>query len=140
MQFYAAVKAYNRLTRFVMITGKHPFQQEQLTGEMNHLFDISEHWKYPAICGYTSEELKRYLEEWIQTVKAPEQATEDIIAEMEKWYGGYCFHEQSGIDRRLRWTCRSICLLPENRTSRRHSAAHPKTAAEDGGSDPRQSV
>ena len=95
MQFYAAIKAYNRLTRFVMITGKHPFQQEQLTGEMNHLFDISEHWKYPAICGYTSEELKRYLEEWIQTVKAPEQSTEDFIAEMEKWYGGYCFHEQS---------------------------------------------
>ena len=28
-------------------------------------------------------------------MKAPEQATEDFIAEMEKWYGGYCFHEQS---------------------------------------------
>lgn len=95
MQFYSAIKAYNRLTRFVMITGKHPFQQEQLTGEMNHLFDISEHRKYHTICGYTSEELKRYLEEWIQTVKAPEQSTEDFIAEMEKWYGGYRFHEQA---------------------------------------------
>ena len=40
MQFYAAIKAYNRLTRFVMITGKHPFQQEQLTGEIT-IFSIS---------------------------------------------------------------------------------------------------
>lgn len=100
--FFCFIKSRSHKFRFTLITGCTRLQAaNKIWSEVNSIVDISQMPRYGAICGFTLEELQRYFPEHLRYASAQwlqlpqEQVTaqhvEQLVSEMDAWYGGYCF-------------------------------------------------
>ncbi len=64
--FYSVIKGADANLRFVFITGVSKFSHVSIFSELNNLQDITTHYKYSKMLGYTEEELEHYFSEHIE--------------------------------------------------------------------------
>ena len=77
---YGMIKSSDAHVRFTFLTGVSKFTKVSLFSDLNNLTDITLDRRYPAICGYTEDDL--------DTVFAPELAGLDR-ERIREWYNGY---------------------------------------------------
>ena len=102
--FFCFLKACSNKFRFTLITGCTRLQAaNQIWGAVNSIVDISQDSYFGDICGFTLEELQRYFPEhlryaaaqWLQLPmeQVTAQHVEQLVSELDAWYGGYCFDD-----------------------------------------------
>ena len=77
---YGMIKSSDAHVRFTFLTGVSKFTKVSLFSDLNNLTDLTLDRRYPAICGYTEDDL--------DTVFAPELAGLDR-KRIREWYNGY---------------------------------------------------
>jgi hypothetical protein len=95
--FYNILKGSDAYLHFVMLTGVMRFPRgSMLSGEFNHLLDISMYERYAGSCGISEDELLGNFEPELQALAKEQGMTcEEALAEMEKRYDGYHFCENT---------------------------------------------
>jgi hypothetical protein len=78
--FYGVLKEQDTNLQFVFMTGVTKFSKVSLFSGVNQLSDITIDKRYSSICGYTDNDLKQYLSEYLEGTD-PE--------EVRLWYNGY---------------------------------------------------
>ena len=91
---YSNFKALDGFIKFAMLSGVSRFSKTSIFSGVNNLTDISFYDRYASICGFTEEEIKKYLWPGVEILgrekkKSPEQALADLKAS----YDGYHFTE-----------------------------------------------
>lgn len=95
--FFGVLKSANvaDITRFVFLTGISRFSRVSVFSALNNLNDISMHYAYATLLGYTDSELHVYFELYLQrlaeTLKLSEEMTLQALAQ---YYDGYRFSSQ----------------------------------------------
>ncbi len=93
-EFFSVLKSYNEYFRFVFLTGTTRCSKVLYYDGNPHWYDISSDFQFSAICGITHQELTDYFKDDIQSIAEKESVTfEAIVSKLDKWYGGYLFHE-----------------------------------------------
>ena len=87
---YSILKERQQDIHFLFITGISLFSKLNLFSGLNNLHDISMDPDYATLCGYTERDLT--------TVFAPEVARFSL-AEIRRWYDGYCWDIKGEGDR-----------------------------------------
>jgi hypothetical protein len=77
---YSVLKSQDANLQFVFMTGVTKFSKVSLFSGVNQLSDITIDKRYSSICGYTDNDLKQYLSEYLEGTD-PE--------EVRLWYNGY---------------------------------------------------
>ena len=96
--FYQVLKAADDHLRFIFLTGVSKFSKVSIFSGLNSLNDITMDGKYATICGYTQEELESCFAEHIQEMAAyHNQAEEEILAEIRRWYNGYSWDGETSV-------------------------------------------
>jgi hypothetical protein len=91
-EFYSPLKAYDRLLRFVFITGISMFSQLSIFSELNNLEIISRSKDYASICGITEQELVDNFQYGINDLAAKFGcSSSEILAQLKDKYDGYHF-------------------------------------------------
>ncbi|MBR0458394.1 MAG: AAA family ATPase, partial [Victivallales bacterium] len=90
--FYSAIKTYEGLIRFALVTGVSKFAHVSLFSELNNLTDITLHPDYAGMLGFTAAEIREYFADRIPLAAeangmSPEALTEQLL----EWYDGYRF-------------------------------------------------
>ena len=89
---YSNLKAMDKFIRFAMLTGVSRFSKMTIFSGINNLTDITFDDEYSAICGFTLEEIKRYLMEGVGKVAEYEECdTEKALKLLKEEYDGYHF-------------------------------------------------
>ena len=93
--FFETFKSLDQHLKFTFFTGVSKFSQVSLFSGLNNLTDITMNPKYAALMGYTEEEIKRALKEYIEEI-AKEKGKEkpSILNQLREWYNGYRFTEE----------------------------------------------
>ena len=78
--FYSVIKGSDQYLRFVLLTGVSTFSTQNLFSGLNNLQDITVHYKYANITGFTHADLKRYFSDYTEGVD---------LEKVKKWYNGY---------------------------------------------------
>jgi len=61
--------------------------------DLNNLTDLSMHRESATLLGYTQEELEANFADYIDAFAAERVVgREQVLAQMKRWYNGYCFH------------------------------------------------
>lgn len=81
--FFAILKNASKHIRFLLITGISKFARISIFSELNHLFDLTLHPEYAAMCGYTQAELEHYFQHFLAEMPI------ETLSKMKKWYNGY---------------------------------------------------
>lgn len=105
-KFYAKVKEYDRVWRFVFITGITRFNKASIFSALNHLSDISFDRAYSGILGYTADEIVRFFPD--QIAYASEVLSldcKDVLREITRNYDGYCFDSMEEKGEAVRVHC-----------------------------------
>ena len=90
--FYAAVKARDKLWRLVFITGIANFSQTGIFSEFNRLSAISLAQGTAALLGFTREEIRTFFPEFVGcSAKALGLSEESLLDRLGENYDGYCF-------------------------------------------------
>lgn len=91
---YSNIKDMDRYIRFAMLTGVSQFTNTSIFSGLNNLTDISLDNEYSAICGFTQEEIKKYLWSGVEQLsKELECGTIETLNHLKKEYDGYHFAE-----------------------------------------------
>ena len=97
--FYTYIKGLDSYIRFLFLTGITQFSRTFLFSTLNNLQNISMIPQYCTLCGYTEAELLHYFGEKIAEIAQKRNLTNDAIwAEIRKWYDGFNFAIEDGID------------------------------------------
>ncbi|WP_198262784.1 ATP-binding protein [sulfur-oxidizing endosymbiont of Gigantopelta aegis] len=80
--FYSVIKNSDEYIKFVFITGVSKFSKVSLFSGLNNIQDITLHYKYATICGYTQND--------IETTFARHLEGQDF-EKIKTWYNGYKF-------------------------------------------------
>jgi hypothetical protein len=97
-EFYAVLKSSENNIRLIFITGVSKFTQDAIFSKLNHLDDITLNPDYANICGFTSDDISIYFNEYLinflDDLKSDESmqveaTTDDLINEILAWYNGY---------------------------------------------------
>jgi hypothetical protein len=97
--FFETLKSLDRHLKFTFVTGVSKFSQVSLFSGPNNLNDITMDPKYAGMMGYTEEELKENLQDYIQDIAKERCKQGSVISEKEitdevrSWYNGYRFSE-----------------------------------------------
>jgi hypothetical protein len=95
-EFYSPLKAYDRLLRFVFITGISMFSQLSIFSELNNLKNISKSNEYATICGITKQELIDNFQYGIAQLSETLNCTEtEVVQKLSDRYDGYHFSGES---------------------------------------------
>jgi hypothetical protein len=95
-EFYSPLKAYDRLLRFVFITGISMFSQLSIFSELNNLKNISKSNEYATICGITKQELLDNFQYGIAELSQTLNCTEtEVVQKLSDRYDGYHFTGRS---------------------------------------------
>ncbi|MDR2199304.1 MAG: AAA family ATPase [Deltaproteobacteria bacterium] len=104
--FYVGFKDMDKFLRFVMVTGVTRYAMMGLSSGLNQLVDISFDPKFPAICGFTPDELDQYFGDryssTLETLKStgympPESSESDLRQEILSWYDGYTWDGKTRV-------------------------------------------
>ena len=90
---YVQVKANDKYTRFVLLTGISKFAKLGVFSKLNNLTDISLHDDYAAMCGITREELLQNFPGYLElTAEKMKITKEELVDKMEDFYYGFSFN------------------------------------------------
>ncbi|MDR1623101.1 MAG: AAA family ATPase, partial [Synergistaceae bacterium] len=90
--FYTQIKAADRDTRFVFMTGITKFTKTGVFSAMNNLKDISMKDDYAAMLGYTEDELRRSFAPHIARMAGKFGLSEpELLARVKAHYDGFSF-------------------------------------------------
>lgn len=79
---YSVIKDNDHCLHFVFLTGVSKFSKVSLFSGLNNLKDISFHYRYADLCGYTQQELEANFSDYLKDV--------DLV-KLKTWYNGYNF-------------------------------------------------
>jgi hypothetical protein len=89
-EFYRIIKACDQHIQLAFVTGISKFVKQSIYSAFNNLSDLTFHYRYPGICGYTQVELESYFSEYIEELALSESMTvSDTLAKIRNWYDGY---------------------------------------------------
>jgi hypothetical protein len=88
--FYNALKGSEEHTKFVFLSGVSDcIESSPLVSSIN-VREISTHYRYVSLCGYTHEEFENYFSEYIDNAATHlGKSREELLALIQKWYNGY---------------------------------------------------
>ena len=90
--FYSPLKAADPYLKFVFITGITKFSQLSIFSELNNLKNISMNPEFAAICGFSIEEVKTQMAEYLEDFAATKKLNKDEVLEaLKEKYDGYHF-------------------------------------------------
>ncbi len=96
--FYVRLKSYSGNIRFLMITGVSKFAKLSIFSGLNNLTDLTMSADYAGLLGYTHDEVKEYFAEYITAFAEKKGvASDEIYAQLLKWYDNYRFSPDSDI-------------------------------------------
>lgn len=94
--FFGTLKnaAVDAVLHFVFVTGVSKFSKISIFSELNNLNDISLDAKFAAIVGYTEEDVKNNLRDYIQNFAKKENLSFDkMLEKLRFWYNGFRFSD-----------------------------------------------
>ncbi|MBQ7738986.1 MAG: AAA family ATPase [Desulfovibrionaceae bacterium] len=91
--FYRLIKSCDRYIKFIMITGISRFTKAGIFSAMNNLYDISMVDKYASLSGYTSDEIEKYFNYYLQNLPDDIDITgySSLFDKIRFYYDGYSF-------------------------------------------------
>ena len=87
--FYSVLKPLDPHLRFVLLTGVSKFSRVSIFSELNNLKDLTLHWQYSSLLGYTQDELEHYFADRIDQLAPDFGGREALLAQIKQWYNGY---------------------------------------------------
>ena len=87
--FFSVLKLLDPHLRFVLLTGVSKFSRVSIFSELNNLKDLTLHWQYSALLGYTQDELEHYFADRINQFAPDFGGREALLAQIKQWYNGY---------------------------------------------------
>jgi hypothetical protein len=91
-RFYVFIKSFDKLLRFVFITGVSRFSKTSIFSGLNQIEDGSMDPQFAHLVGYTDQELGTFFSEHIESASANSEYNLDIFKKLIKeWYNGYRF-------------------------------------------------
>lgn len=105
MSFIKLLNDYHSKFRFVFITGIGRFLDENKLQECSNFVDISWREQYAGIVGFTPEEIKTHLHEYLEHAAAELHKDDPhrhwnaskLLQQLIEEYGGYCFDPRGRI-------------------------------------------
>jgi hypothetical protein len=92
LSLFSTLKSLQEDLRFILITGVNRFSTASLYSGMNNLRDISFDPSFAALIGFTENEIRSYLSEYLRAFAHQQQSEpEPIFNALRRWYGGYRF-------------------------------------------------
>lgn len=92
---YSNLKDMDEYIRFAMLTGVSRFSRAGIFSGLNNLNDISFDNRYSAICGFTEDEIKKFLWPGVEELALRYNETpEGALALLKREYDGYHFSEE----------------------------------------------
>ena len=89
---YARLKPCADSIGFLFITGVARMNNQSIFSKLNNLKDLTFSPTFASAFGFTQRELEHYYSEGIDECAAKHRWTrEKVIAELGRWYDGYCF-------------------------------------------------
>ena len=89
---YSNLKALDGYIKFAMLTGVSRFSKMSIFSGLNNLTDITFDNRYAEICGFTVEEIRKFL--WPGVEKMAEKmgcSAEEALGKLKEYYDGYHF-------------------------------------------------
>ena len=91
--FYSVIKTLEGKQRFTFITGISKFSKVSIFSDLNNLNDMTMELSCATFFGYTPEEVVKNLPGLLHRFAEANGLTDaQGLAEIERWYDGYCFH------------------------------------------------
>ena len=93
---YCNLKSKDAHIHFAILTGKIQYPYLSIFGDFNNLYNISTHWRYHDLCGFTNEEVRSNFLLAIQALADSHGLSiEACIEKMRDFCAGYHFNERS---------------------------------------------
>jgi len=87
---YSVLRKREEYLQFIFITGVSEIGSDSILSKLNKLNDLTLVKDYANICGYTPEEVERYLHPHIEAVAKNENVNYDtVLDKINHWYDGY---------------------------------------------------
>jgi hypothetical protein len=105
-RFYTVLKSCENYIRFLLITGVAKFVRRSMTTRIDSLVDLTFHWRYASICGFTIEEFDSlfgdHVEAALESLKAKgpfhgDATTADLRRAILSRYDGYTWDGKTRI-------------------------------------------
>jgi len=91
--FFTVLKASGKHLKFVFLTGVTKSFETSIFSGFNNVFDLTTHYQYPNICGFTQDEFESYYFEYINKFSKDKNIeTRKLIDLINRWYGGYSWN------------------------------------------------
>ena len=96
---FSPIKDLDSCLKFVFITGITKFSQMSIFSTLNNLTDISLDARYCTLCGFTEDEVRTTLKQYVELFTQKYNCTfDEAIARLKVRYDGYKFSEEdSGV-------------------------------------------
>ena len=95
-QFFGLMKGNEGCLRFFFMTGITKFSNTSIFSAFNNLQDISLDPLFGKLLGYTDDEIRNKFDEYLnRAAHALGNSIEDVMAELQKNYDGFCFDEKA---------------------------------------------
>lgn len=92
---YSNLKVMDEYIQFAMLTGVSRFSNTSIFSGLNNIQDITLLDDYATICGFTKEEIKKYLWEGVESLAVYEGCSNDeALRLLKEEYDGYHFSEK----------------------------------------------
>jgi len=89
---YSVIKGTDQYVRFVLLTGVSKFAKTSIFSGINNLKDISMDKRYATMLGYTQQEVRDYLGNYLERLAQKQKTTyEQAIQKLTTYYNGYQF-------------------------------------------------
>ncbi|MDR2569823.1 MAG: ATP-binding protein [Oscillospiraceae bacterium] len=98
-KFYGVMKSMNAHIRLVFITGVSKFSKVSIFSGLNNLTDITLVKEYTNICGFTTEDMDKYFNEYIEDISKHERFSmfKCLKTQILNWYDGYSWDGETRV-------------------------------------------
>ncbi len=96
-ELYSIIKDADSYIRFFMVTGVSKFSHVSIFSDLNHLTDLTIDRKFPAITGFTRQELEGNFGDYIDEARQMFSHIPDIFTEIKSWYNGYSWDGKTRV-------------------------------------------
>lgn len=92
---YSSMKDLDEYIKFAMITGVSRFSKTSIFSGLNNITDISFEDEYSSICGFTLDEIKKYLWPGVEKLASEMELTKEAtLMALKTQYDGYHFSKK----------------------------------------------
>lgn len=114
-KFYAVLTAYERVLRFVFVTGIIRFNEVCLSSEFGRFTDLSLDSRYGSLVGFSQHEVEGYFAGYIEkAAKELSLRRDDLKKQLVAQYGGYCFEEARSTKVLAPWSLLNFLAYPSS--------------------------